>query len=343
MWITARKGQTVVWKLFRIGQDPARIYLVTSDGVERVVDPWTPAVINALAKSDTVYIVDGQAPTVVKAWTLLLTSPKRKHYQKYLTKRARLLYMPPWSYEELKNCKSILYPDEETLPTSLMARLFEWYGGVPRYVLELASFQFKALGGNEDAVFKPLVAELTQAINRGGGVIGFIKAHQNQTCEAKNSHCVLHICCHPNGKLKQLHLEWASCRVEGVVAEQVAKELHTDLEDFLHIAFNCGNLRGLLYEPYAIKVLQGGGSFQVRQLCKGNRSNTQNIKVLFPAAKCDGFRETSSNQASGPQQGSSRAGGDKSEPSDPRLYFVVPSDIYLTFTYQQYHTKDGEK
>ncbi|EFP82662.2 hypothetical protein PGT21_012851 [Puccinia graminis f. sp. tritici] len=320
MWITARKGQTVVWKLFQIGQDPARIYLMTSDGVERVVDPWTPAVVNALAKSDTVYIVDGQAPTVVKAWTLLLTSPKRKHYQKYLTKRARLLYMPPWS-------------------------------GVPRYVLELASFQFKALGGNEDAVFKPLVAELTQAINRGGGVIGFIKAHQNQTCEAKNSHCVLHICCHPNGKLKQLHLEWASCRVEGVVAEQVAKELHNDLEDFLHIAFNCGNLRGLLYEPYAIKVLQGGGSFQVRQLCKGNRSNTQNIKVLFPAAKCQTFqtyKEVTVSEKHPPikHQGLSKALlelVDKSEPSDPRLYFVVPSDIYLTFTYQQYHTKDGEK
>jgi hypothetical protein len=33
---------------------------------------------------------------------------------------------------------------------------------------------------------------------------------------------------------------------------------------------------------------------------------------------------------------------DKSE-SNQRLYFVVPSNIYSTYKYQQYHTKDGKK
>ncbi|EFP81601.1 uncharacterized protein PGTG_07850 [Puccinia graminis f. sp. tritici CRL 75-36-700-3] len=135
MWIAACKNKTVVWEPFH-QEGPTRSFLMTSGGIEPV-DIQSPQLLKALSNSKTVYIVDGHAPALhLNTWTLLITSPEREHYRHLLKRRdSCLLYMSPWSYEEMQICKSILYPDEAILPTTLMDRLFEWYGGVPRYVL----------------------------------------------------------------------------------------------------------------------------------------------------------------------------------------------------------------
>ncbi|POW00117.1 hypothetical protein PSHT_13235, partial [Puccinia striiformis] len=64
------------------------------------------------------------------------------------------------------------------------------------------------------------------------------------------------------------------------------------LKNFLRISkeYNTGNLRGLLFEPYAHSVLRAGGTFQVRRLFKGDPPSDQNIKVSFTAAKLKLFR-----------------------------------------------------
>ncbi|KAA1100509.1 hypothetical protein PGTUg99_015500 [Puccinia graminis f. sp. tritici] len=140
MWIAACKNKTVVWEPFH-QEGPTRSFLMTSGGIEPV-DIQSPQLLKALSNSKTVYIVDGHAPALhLNTWTLLITSPEREHYRHLLKRRdSCLLYMSPWSYEEMQICKSILYPDEAILPTTLMDRLFEWYGGVPRYVLGFATF-----------------------------------------------------------------------------------------------------------------------------------------------------------------------------------------------------------
>ncbi|KNF04340.1 hypothetical protein PSTG_02683 [Puccinia striiformis f. sp. tritici PST-78] len=117
--------------------------------------------------------------------------------------------MAPWSYKELQHCKSILYPGEETLPTTLMDRLFNWYGGVPRYVLDFASSKYKATGSNEEAVFQKLHKIITDAMSQGS-MADILNAHKHIRRGGEYSHRVLHICRHPSGRLDQFHLAWAS-------------------------------------------------------------------------------------------------------------------------------------
>ncbi|POV94675.1 hypothetical protein PSTT_16723 [Puccinia striiformis] len=264
LWIAACENKTVVWEPSQSQEDVVSTYLMTSGSVERLA-AGSPRVLNALSDPGTVYIVDGRVPILCKAWTLLVTS-QQEHYKHLIKKAGTMpLYMAPWTYEELVNCKINLY-GEAALPTKLMDQLYEWHGGVPRYVLELASSRFKALG-DEDAVVDTLVEELTEAINKGR-ITDIVNAHAARTRDGEYSH------------------------LEAVVLDRITQEFGTDLKNFLRISkeYNTGNLRGLLFEPYAHSVLRAGGTFQVRRLFEGDPSSDQNIKVSFTAAKLKLFR-----------------------------------------------------
>ncbi|KAA1080753.1 hypothetical protein PGT21_019414 [Puccinia graminis f. sp. tritici] len=230
MWIAARAKKTVVWQPPFLPEHLS--YLMTSSGVE-LVGTWDSEITDALATSDAVHIVDGKAPKLRKVWTLLVTSPQHNHYHQFLKENnSKLLYMPPWSYEELQTCKAILYPDERILPTTLMDRVFEWYGGVPRYVLARASTEFKQKGGDEDAAFQAVNQRLTEAINRGG-IMDVMKAFQAKTPDGQFSHRVVHIYSHPSGALTRYHLSWASHQVESAMTKRYEQELCIDLPNLL--------------------------------------------------------------------------------------------------------------
>ncbi|OAV92095.1 hypothetical protein PTTG_09723, partial [Puccinia triticina 1-1 BBBD Race 1] len=215
LWIAARKKKTVVWQPFQSQKEASKTYLMTSGGVQRVALD-SNELVDALANSETIYIVDGRAPITCNAWTLLVTSPQDDNYKDLLKEQAFMLYMAPWSYEELLNCKAHLYSDEKALPTTLMERLFEWHGGVPKYVLASASSLFKSLGGKEDDVWDVLVAELTRTIKKHK-VSDILSAHQDRTRAGEYSHRVLHIWNHPGGNPSLFRVAWASRRVESAV------------------------------------------------------------------------------------------------------------------------------
>ncbi|KAI7960553.1 hypothetical protein MJO29_005621 [Puccinia striiformis f. sp. tritici] len=172
-----------------------------------------------------------------------------------------------------------------------MNNLFDWYGGVPRYVIQKASEEYAngtALG-DEKAVFERLIAILTAAINKGS-IRKIIQAHQDRNREGEHSHRVLHLCRHPNGNLDQFHVAWASLEVENAVVTKYEQEIRTEWKNFLQTSdeLACGNLRGLLFEPYAQTVLQDGGKFKVRRLCEDHPSD-QNVEVTFREAKLKHF------------------------------------------------------
>ncbi|KNF06045.1 hypothetical protein PSTG_00560 [Puccinia striiformis f. sp. tritici PST-78] len=374
LWIAACENKTVVWEPSQSQEDVVSTYLMTSGSVERLA-AGSPRVLNALSDPGTVYIVDGRVPILCKAWTLLVTS-QQEHYKHLIKKAGTMpLYMAPWTYEELVNCKINLY-GEAALPTKLMDQLYEWHGGVPRYVLELASSRFKALG-DEDAVVDTLVEELTEAINKGR-ITDIVNAHAARTRDGEYSHRVLHICSHPSGNHYRFHVAWASRQVEAVVLDRITQEFTTDLKNFLRISkeYNTGNLRGLLFEPYAHSVLRAGGTFQVRRLFEGDPSSDQNIKVSFTAAKLKLFRvyeevdthidvfwqPFSKNLSSidllrGPANffqvtvakrhpikysGLKIALNAMGQSASPlRLYFVVPPDLFWTYKSQPYHNAEG--
>ncbi|PLW40885.1 hypothetical protein PCASD_10755 [Puccinia coronata f. sp. avenae] len=135
------------------------------------------------------------------------TSPPASHRKQYYQsstahilqhhRRQRHMYMTPWSYKEIQSCKAILYPEEGILPTTLVDQVFKWYGGVPRYVLSLASAGFITSGGNEHAVLHALVAELTQAIttqDRGTDIIYAHCASSNMLKAWTNAAIYMHLC-----------------------------------------------------------------------------------------------------------------------------------------------------
>ncbi|PLW49689.1 hypothetical protein PCASD_02275 [Puccinia coronata f. sp. avenae] len=378
-FITAAcKNKTVLWEPFQTPGRPVRTYLMTSSGVELLADN-SDKLANARANSETLYIVDGRAPQQCQAWTLLVTSPQRKHYKDILKESSSsLLYMPPWSYEELEFCKAVLYPDERILPTTLMRRLFEWYGGVPRFVVARAKDQLKKLDGDEEAVLEKMVGDLTQAIS-GVPMRKIIELHLARSRDGEYSHHVLHLCRHPKKGLRQFQLAWASSQVKNLVFDRFVQEIRSDQAYFLTRISRLDDLRGLVFEVYAHAALRDGGRFQARRLDCDPPSD-QSVEVTFPAAERQYFRgyeevdllrtdvlwqPTSKNLASidslrGPanlfqvtvseqhaikHQSLMKALGAVNkaqyQPS-PRLYFVVPSDRYFTYKRQPYLKADGK-
>jgi hypothetical protein len=85
--------------------------------------------------SKTFYIVDGMAPVVVPAKTILLSSLRREIWHQFSKNSCDFRCMPVWSYEELNICRSMLFP---SLPEELVESLYKKWGGIARYTLTFA-------------------------------------------------------------------------------------------------------------------------------------------------------------------------------------------------------------
>ncbi|KAA1100508.1 hypothetical protein PGTUg99_015459 [Puccinia graminis f. sp. tritici] len=107
-----------------------------------------------------------------------------------------------------------------------MDRLFDWYGGVPRYVLELASARLKALDGNEEAVLQEMVAKVKLALDQSSP-FEFFQALQAASISGDHPHLVIHIQRHPSGNLDQFHLRWASHQTRTVMENVMAQEIRS--------------------------------------------------------------------------------------------------------------------
>ncbi|KAH9456898.1 hypothetical protein Pst134EA_020808 [Puccinia striiformis f. sp. tritici] len=169
---------------------------------------------------------------------------------------------------------------------SLRLTLYDWYGGVPRYVLARALDEFAGNGGNEDAAVGTVVAILKKAIGQGS-LTSIIKAHEAEHLDGEYSHHVLHLCRHPSRSLSQSHLAWASLLVENEVVKRFSQEILNDMKYYLRCSNDDhqSNLRGLIFESYAHLMLRNGGRFQARRLCGSNVTSSQNVQVAFSSAE----------------------------------------------------------
>ncbi|POV94437.1 hypothetical protein PSHT_16223, partial [Puccinia striiformis] len=269
LWVAACEGRTVVWQPFQTQPGGRPTYLLTSDGVERVAY-GSPELYTLLMAN-----LHSCAPPGLSSSHILKQS------------RSDSLFMPPWSYEELQHCKAILY---QKLPTTLMDRLYDWYGGVPQYVLARASDEFTGNGGNEDAAVGTVVAILKKAIGKGS-LTSIIKAQEAEHLDGEYSHRVLHLCRHPSGSLSQSHLAWASLLAENEVVKRFSQEILNDMKYYLRFSNDNhqSNIRGLIFESYAHVMLRNGGRFQARRLCGSNVTSSQNGEVAFSPAEVQFF------------------------------------------------------
>ncbi|PKK58121.1 hypothetical protein RhiirC2_796830, partial [Rhizophagus irregularis] len=228
--------------------------------------------IKSILKNKAVwYIVDGKEAKDVNAKTILICSPKRKHYKrfdKYHNGVVTIRYMPIWNWKEIKNCRKMLYDDKVTL--ELAKDLFSKWGGIPRYVLERANDETHQ-------------SKLIDAI-KGCKVKIFDDIGEKCIERSETSHMIAHIDVNPS--YKEVILRFAS----NYVRERVTDKLETSIRARLLEKTKAGtgnSLLGSVFEYIAHRTLWNGGKFDVRPLDKYEDNNNYDSDAIVNLPKQD--------------------------------------------------------
>ena len=131
------------------------------------------SIADDLLKDDVLLILDGiPPPTDIKARVILISSPDEdiwkqanKDFPSVLT-----FFMPVWTLQEIKQCRSQLDRFESIIPEEKASRLYTRWGGIPRYVLVKTDDEIENQRAY-DALFarqtwKDLAASIDEAANK---------------------------------------------------------------------------------------------------------------------------------------------------------------------------------
>ena len=212
----------------------------------------------------TVLIVDGMEPPTVRAVTLLVTSPRKDVWHDfYKTGGCARYYFPVFSLDEIQHCRRICFPE---IDESGVLERFERWGGIPRYVL--AKLDRDAQTQLESAARSVTLDQL------------LAHAEALEISDRQDlSHRLLHIKLagevdtsipiYSPDFYTNVRSELASNYVSGLVYAAAAASKRSQLIALISSeeksrAFSV--MRGHLFEQEALKVLEVGGRFLVRQL-----------------------------------------------------------------------------
>ncbi|CAG8500197.1 1494_t:CDS:2, partial [Ambispora leptoticha] len=236
-----------------------------------------------LRNRDVWYIVDGLQPRQVKAKTILLCSPQKRHYNEFdKFVGTTIRYMPVWSWDEVNECKSGMFSH---LDDNKIEDLFSIWGGIPRFVLEKA-LDFSQQRRLEDAI--------DRSDERLFQFVGELDHDQD------TSHKLIHI--HTNlpreegeenekgenapyiQKFIRFASEWVAEKVMGKLENNCSQRLR----NFVVASYSeneYSTLRGNIFEQIAHKIIQKGGIFNIRPLESDSASSTieipERIKLVF--------------------------------------------------------------
>ncbi|GES98289.1 hypothetical protein GLOIN_2v1847979 [Rhizophagus clarus] len=215
-----------------------------------------------LRRLDVWYIVDGKEPKEVKAKTILICSPRKDHYWDFLKYDGVVTsrFMPTWSRKEINECRSKLY--DEIVSLDLAKRLFDKWGGIPRFVLQRAN----------DPTFQNL---LDHAIAKcaGDGNDDDNDDDDNDDDDGddkgknKSSSSTSQRQLDRNGK--EPYTETIIRFASKYVRRQVTRQYEARIRERLLEKTKAGTgnpLLGIVYEYMAHKILLNGGNFDVRPL-----------------------------------------------------------------------------
>uniref|UniRef100_A0AAV1TLS1 Crinkler effector protein N-terminal domain-containing protein n=1 Tax=Peronospora matthiolae TaxID=2874970 RepID=A0AAV1TLS1_9STRA len=127
----ARDGKTVVYET---GRRKMRILF----SGELVIQGSRSDFDKILDLCETFYIVDGMKPQDYKAKTILVTSPRHEIRFEFHKFDCGSFYMPVWTEEEIFQCRELMYSDR---PVNDVKECFRKWGGIARYVLRYATDQ----------------------------------------------------------------------------------------------------------------------------------------------------------------------------------------------------------
>uniref|UniRef100_A0AAV1TNA3 Crinkler effector protein N-terminal domain-containing protein n=1 Tax=Peronospora matthiolae TaxID=2874970 RepID=A0AAV1TNA3_9STRA len=88
-----------------------------------------------LDQSEAFYVVDGVEPSSCEAKTILITSPRRDVWCHFSDGNCATLFMPVWTKEEIFTCRELMYPHT---PVTVVEECYRRWGGIARYVLRHA-------------------------------------------------------------------------------------------------------------------------------------------------------------------------------------------------------------
>ncbi|PNW84002.1 hypothetical protein CHLRE_04g212200v5 [Chlamydomonas reinhardtii] len=227
---------------------------------------------DVLMNRATWYITDGVPPMLnCLARTVLLTPPDRKIYKEMLKQSASLLYMPCWELGELLACRRLLYG---TVDETLAKELYQHYGGVARFVLQLPK-------ANPSKGLDKLLEELHEAVascdtDQLRMSVGSISTGPDV------SHMLLHIVADENFKMQ--HLVFAS---KWVAEEFVKEAVHYELQGLVSLLVSTsGALKRTIYEAAVHAVLSKGGRFTAAPISYDRESFWRGIEEALEFVPC---------------------------------------------------------
>ncbi|CAJ0751810.1 24068_t:CDS:1, partial [Entrophospora sp. SA101] len=229
-----------------------------------------------LDNTDVWYIVDGQPPLQVHAKTILFCSPQKQHYKEFdKMVGTTIRLMPVWSWNEVNECRIGMFNHLED----------SRWGGIPRFILE------KALDSSQQN-------HLEDAISKSNGRLFEFVGEIDHADDV--SHRIIHI--HTNlpdedggeneeseeAPYIQKFIRFASEWVAEKVMDKLERNYSQQLRNFV-IASSSENeystLRGVIFEQIAHRILQKGGTFNIRPLESDITSSTieipERIKLVF--------------------------------------------------------------
>ncbi|CAH1767267.1 7378_t:CDS:2 [Entrophospora sp. SA101] len=320
-----------------------------------------------LDNTDVWYIVDGQPPLQVHAKTILFCSPQKQHYKEFdKMVGTTIRLMPVWSWNEVNECRIGMF---NHLEEAKVEDLYSRWGGIPRFILE------KALDSSQQN-------HLEDAISKSNGRLFEFVGEIDHADDV--SHRIIHI--HTNlpdedggeneeseeAPYIQKFIRFASEWVAEKVMDKLERNYSQQLRNFV-IASSSENeystLRGVIFEQIAHRILQKGGTFNIRPLESDITSSTieipERIKLVFndinkieegkycqPIQKnftsVDAvvapdtlFQMTASKihpiNMNGMKKLVEKLGG-KSGTNHIYFYFVLPKDLFDNYQAQHFHT-----
>jgi hypothetical protein len=133
-----------------------------------------------LAKPETVLICDSVVPPVCKAFTMLVTSPRKDRWHEFNKETdCTMFFFPVFTLDEIRACRDECFPGVDD--AGMMSRFARW-GGIPRYVL--AKLEAADQQQLENAVYSSTT--LDSVAERSHGTL---ELHNDQD----QSHLLLHI------------------------------------------------------------------------------------------------------------------------------------------------------
>lgn len=258
--LLVRRGETVVYQ----GREERSRILFSAPSVQ-VSGIQNRGFDSELDNPNVYYMVDGEAPSIVNAKTILLASPRDTTWN-VVSKASKgtFFYLPPWSLGELKKCRESIFDQKVT--EAQVDELFRKWGGVARFVLEYANDPTqqdqldKAIATSKLRSIADTIDALTQAKDVSHKVVHFI----------------------PKDNFRSYTTSFASEYVADKIYAEITERNFNDVRDFLNGSMGLGDFgasRGRVFERYIHFRFERGGTFQTRNLRTGAVEN-----LVIPAS-----------------------------------------------------------